>query len=277
MKLDKHCLMKGSILRGLKAAADILLPRQCITCGRKLLLNEKHLCLGCLADMPQTYFWTMSHNPMADKFNEVIQKALEEGGSSGNDCATETSDAAEEPCHEHYAYASALFFYHSEAEYRLIPYQIKYHGNISAGRYFGEMLGRRLAGSLLYQDVDMVIPVPLHWTRKWKRGYNQAEVIARGIAESLGVPVRTDLLKRCRRTSTQTKMGVDAKRKNVAGAFAATPELTALMEEGGIRHLLLVDDVFTTGSTSGACFTALRAVIPSPVRISIATLGYVGH
>ena len=123
----------------------------------------------------------------------------------------------------------------------------------------------------------MVIPVPLHWTRKWKRGYNQAEVIARGIAESLGVPVRTDLLKRCRRTSTQTKMGVDAKRMNVAGAFAATPELTILMEEGGIRHLLLVDDVFTTGSTSGACFTALRAVIPSPVRISIATLGYVGH
>jgi predicted amidophosphoribosyltransferase len=61
--------MKGSILRGLKAATDILLPRQCITCGRKLLLNEKHLCLECLADLPQTYFWTLSHNPMADKFN----------------------------------------------------------------------------------------------------------------------------------------------------------------------------------------------------------------
>ena len=269
--------MKGSILRGLKAAADILLPRQCITCGRKLLLNEKHLCIGCLADLPQTYFWTLSHNPMADKFNGVIQKTLEEESSSGNDCASEVSDATEDTCHEHYAYASALFFYHSEAEYRLILYQIKYHGNISAGRYFGKMLGRRLAGSLLYQDVDIVIPVPLHWTRKWKRGYNQAEVIARGIAESLGVPVRTDLLKRCRRTSTQTKMGVDAKRKNVAGAFAATPELTVLMEEGGIRHLLLVDDVFTTGSTSGACFTALRKILPAKTRISIATLGYVGH
>jgi predicted amidophosphoribosyltransferase len=250
--------MEGIILRGLRAAGEILLPRLCIVCGQRLLLDEKHLCLDCLADLPQTYYWSMSHNPMADRFNEIIQNE----GSHGQ---------------ERYAHAAALFFYHSEAEYRLIPYQIKYHGNISAGRYFGKMMGRRLAGSPLYQDVDMVIPVPLHWTRKWKRGYNQAEVIARGIAESLGVPVRTDLLKRCRRTLTQTKMGVDAKRKNVAGAFAATPELTALMEEGGIRHLLLVDDVFTTGSTSGACFSALRKVLPTKIRISIATLGYVGH
>lgn len=269
--------MKGSILRGLKAAADILLPRVCITCGRKLLLNEKHLCLGCLADLPQTFFWTMSHNPMADKFNEIIQKTLEEGVSSGNACARETSDAAEDSSHEHYAYAAALFFYHSEADYRLIPYQIKYHGNISAGRYFGKMLGRRLAGSAFYRDVDLVIPVPLHWTRRWKRGYNQAEVIASGVAEAMQLPVRTDLLKRCRRTSTQTKLEVDAKRKNVAGAFEVTPELVSLMEQGSASHLLLIDDVFTTGSTLHACFTALRQILPPSVRISVATLGYVGH
>ena len=254
--------MKGMILRGMRAASDILLPRLCIVCGRRLLLDEKHLCLDCLADLPQTYFWTMSHNPMANKFNAIIQEQLNRGDSYN---------------HENYAFAAALFFYHSEADYRLIPYQIKYHGNIRVGRDFGKMLGKKLASSALFNDVDIVIPIPLHWTRRWKRGYNQAEVIARGIAESLGVPVRTDLLKRCRRTSTQTKMGVDAKRKNVAGAFAATPELTALMEEGGIRHLLLVDDVFTTGSTSGACFSALRKVLPTKIRISIATLGYVGH
>ncbi len=253
--------MKESILRGLEAAADILLPRQCITCGQKLLVNEKHLCLECLSDLPQTYFWTMSHNPMADKFNEVIQKTLEDIG------------------HEPYAYAAALFFYHSEADYRLIPYQIKYHGNIKAGLYFGRMLGTRLASSEIFNDVDVVIPVPLHWTRRWKRGYNQAEIIASSVAEAMGVTMRIDLLKRKRHTKTQTKMEIEEKARNVSGAFAI--DMTAMkeiMKNGNtIHHILLLDDVFTTGSTLMACFQALRSIFPATVRISVATLGFVAH
>lgn len=255
--------MKGKILRGLRAAGEILLPRQCITCGQRLLLEEKHLCLKCLADLPQTYFWTMSHNPMADRFNENIQKDIETDEDDG--------------LHERYAYAAALFFYHSEAQYRLIPYQIKYHGNIRAGRYFGRMLGNRLASSVLFEDVDMVVPVPLHWTRKWKRGYNQAEVIAGAVAEALGAPMRTDLLRRRKRTTTQTRMEVEDKRKNVAEAFVSTPSLADIAAQDGIRHLLLIDDVFTTGATLHACFAALRTVLPASFRISVATLGFVGH
>lgn len=254
--------MKGSVLRGLRAAGEILLPRQCITCGRRLLLEEKHLCLECLADLPQTYFWTMSHNPMADRFNENIQKDIETNEDDG--------------LHERYAYAAALFFYHSEAQYRLIPYQIKYHGNIRAGRYFGRMLGNRLASSELFEDVDMVVPVPLHWTRKWKRGYNQAEVIAEAVAEALGAPMRTDLLRRRKRTTTQTRMEVEDKRKNVAEAFVSTPSLAGIAAQDSVRHLLLIDDVFTTGATLHACFAALRTVLPASVRISVATLGFVG-
>lgn len=254
--------MKGSVLRGLRAAGEILLPRQCITCGRRLLLEEKHLCLECLADLPQTYFWIMSHNPMADRFNENIQKDIETDEDDG--------------LHERYAYAATLFFYHSEAQYRLIPYQIKYHGNIRAGRYFGRMLGNRLASSELFEDVDMVVPVPLHWTRKWKRGYNQAEVIAGAVAEALGAPMRTDLLRRRKRTTTQTRMEVEDKRKNVAEAFVSTPSLADIAAQDGIRHLLLIDDVFTTGATLHACFAALRTVLPASVRISVATLGFVG-
>ena len=254
--------MKGSVLRGLRAAGEILLPRQCITCGQRLLLEEKHLCLECLADLPQTYFWTMSHNPMADRFNENIQKDIETDEDDG--------------LHERYAYAAALFFYHSEAQYRLIPYQIKYHGNIRAGRYFGRMLGNRLASSELFEDVDMVVPVPLHWTRKWKRGYNQAEVIAGAVAEALGAPMRRDLLRRRKRTTTQTRMEVEDKRKNVAEAFVSTPSLADIAAQDGIRHMLLIDDVFTTGATLHACFVALRTVLPASVRTSVATLGFVG-
>ena len=213
--------------------------------------------------MPITRFETMSHNPMADRFNENIQKDIETDEDDG--------------LHERYAYAAALFFYHSEAQYRLIPYQIKYHGNIRAGRYFGRMLGNRLTSSELFEDVDMVVPVPLHWTRKWKRGYNQAEVIAGAVAEALGAPMRTDLLRRRKRTTTQTRMEVEDKRKNVAEAFVSTPSLADIAAQDGIRHLLLIDDVFTTGATLHACFVALRTVLPASVRISVATLGFVGR
>lgn len=250
--------MKGMISRGLRAAGDILLPRLCITCGRRLLLQEKHICIECLADLPQTYFWTMSHNPMADRFNEVIKHSADNG-------------------HERYAYAAALFFYHSEAAYRLIPYQIKYHGNIKVGRYFGRMLGKHLASSEIFNDVDIVVPVPLHWARKWKRGYNQAEVIASAVAEVIGAPMRTDILKRRKRTVTQTKVNVEDKARNVSDAFSI--DMNALEDFSGsnVRHLLLIDDVFTTGSTLGACFRTLRQVLPPSVRISAATLGFVGH
>ena len=210
-------------------------------------------------DMPLTRFWERSHNPMADKFNEVIQDSIEAGGP-----------------HESYAYAAALFLYHSEAGYRHIPYQIKYHGNLKAGEHFGTMLGKKLAISPLWLDINMIIPVPLHWTRQWKRGYNQAEVIARAAAEALGVPVRTDILMRKRRTKTQIKLDIKGKAQNVAGAFAVSEDARAIFRNGGtVRHIVLLDDVFTTGSTLGACFRALRSVFPPTVRISVVTLGYV--
>ena len=204
--------------------------------------------------MPQTHFWEMSHNPMADKFNAIIQKNI----------GTER---------EAYAYASALFFYHSDAGFRKIPYQIKYEGNLAAGRFFGNLLGRRLASSASFKDVDLIVPVPLHWARRWKRGYNQAEIIAAGVAEEMGTTMLSDLLLRTRRTVSQTMMEVEDKMKNVSGAFAVSKSCSDIV----CRHILIVDDVFTTGSTLHACFVALRAVFPPSVRISVATLAYVGR
>ena len=242
--------MRGWIY--VRAMMDMLLPRTCIVCGRKLNIHEKHLCLHCASDLPLTRFGLMSHNPMADKFNEAIQKGLENSWRQ-----------------EAYAFASALFFYKDESGYRHIPHQIKYQGNISAGRYFGRMLGRELLSAEWISDVDMIIPVPLHWKRRWSRGYNQAEIIAEGVASELGVAMCAEILKRVRRTRTQTKLEVTEKAANVAGAFKVVAEAPNL------KHILLVDDVFTTGSTLHSCFLALREVYPHPVRISVATLGFV--
>ena len=252
--------VKKDLKMGVICLADIFMPRTCIVCGCRMLRHERHLCMGCLMDMPLTRFWERSHNPMADKFNEIIQKGLEDGTG-----------------YEPYAYATALFLYHSEAGYRHIPYQIKYLGNTDAGTFFGSMLGKKLITGTLWNDVDMIIPVPLHWTRQWKRGYNQAEVIASALAREMDVPMRTDILVRSRRTRTQTKLDIDGKARNVAGAFAVSEDAAVRFRNGsGPRHIVLVDDVFTTGSTLGACFKALRSVFPPPVRISVATLGFVG-
>ena len=197
-----------------------------------------------------------------------------------------------------YSYAAALFFYRGDSPYSLVPQALKYGRNFEAGRHFARMLGRELAGSPLFVDVDFVIPVPLHWLRRWRRGYNQAEVIARGIAEGFAdgfaadsdstraaIPVLTGVLRRVRRTRTQTRLDAAGRYGNVRSAFVADCSTLASSENEVPRHLLLLDDVFTTGATLLACERALRAGLAaafgpetaSRIRISVATLAYVGR
>ncbi len=239
----------------LTALGDLVMPRECIVCGRPLALRERHLCIGCLADLPRTYFSNMPHNQLADRFNSLIQRDLDATGGF-----------------EEYACATSLFFYRSQTGYRLITQRLKYHSDYAAGRYFASMLGREMAASPIYSDVDAVIPVPLHWTRRWSRGHNQAEIIAEVLARDLGAEMRTDILCRARRTRTQTRLSVEGKAHNVEGAFRIR-RLKAVPE---YSHILLVDDVFTTGATLHSCHRALRGVFPPPVRISVAALACVG-
>ena len=251
--------MKKGLKHLLCCVADLLLPRLCIVCGERLIPAERHLCLKCLSDLPATYFWTQDHNPMADRFNDMLQARLSLNSTFQ---------------FEKYAYAVSLMYYKEGGDYCQIQHEIKYEGNRGAGQYFGRYLGQKIAQSSFLNDIDTVIPIPLHWTRGWKRGYNQAEIIARPIAECLGATVRTDILYRTRVTKTQTKLSIEEKAANVSGAFTIKGGNSINVDN--IRHILLVDDVFTTGSTALACYIALREVFPPTVRISIATLCFVG-
>ena len=267
---------KDIVQYSLKAVLDLLIPRKCIVCEKSLGTTEKHLCRECLEDLPHTYYWLRKFNPMADRFNALIQEELER-----------MSLDETHPYHEEYAYATALFFYRADSDYSHISRQLKYHNNIPAGRLFGQMLGKKIASAEHFADVDAVIPVPLHWTRKWSRGYNQAEVIAREVATALEVDLRADILERCRRTRTQTKLSIEGKAANVKGAFRVRPDIVQSSGSGtkkadasaisDLKHLLIIDDIFTTGSTALACYSALRDTFPPSVRISIATLGFVGE
>ena len=238
----------------LSALLDLVLPRVCVVCGRTLLPQERHICLNCLADLPETHFATVGRNPMADKFNARI---------AGDN-------------YEPYAYAAALFYYRVDSGYAMITQALKYHRDFGAGKFFARMLGSRLAASELFKGVDLVVPVPLHWTRRWKRGYNQAEIIAVELAKALSAPCRTDIMRRGRRTGTQTKLSGEEKAANVAGAFMAE-KARILASMGNTQHILLTDDVFTSGATLGECHKALRKVFGPTVRISAATLAYAGE
>ena len=134
----------------------------------------------------------------------------------------------------YYIYAAALFFYRSEAGYAEI--------------------------------------VPLHPLRRWRRGYNQAEVLAREVAAALGARLGKGLLRRRRYTRTQTRLHGEAKARNVDAAFVLTRR--ARRKGLAAHHVLLLDDVFTTGATLGACFRALLPLCPS-ARLSVATLAVV--
>ena len=301
----------------LRALADLLLPRTCIVCGCRLGIRERHLCLSCAADVPYTRFWLQAHNPMADRFNAVLERHR----------GTERMD---------YAYAAALMYY--KGPYRSIPRALKYHGDISAGRFYGSLLGRRLASVPHFADVDLIIPVPLHWSRRWSRGYNQAEILARALAAGMAsgrcgrdlasaggivserrnasARCRADLLVRARRTRTQTRLSVEEKSRNVASAFRVPDHFSlrhrfvVLLSQfryrlvslwphpseadkrrpsraghfqpdlespaivlASARHIVLIDDTFTTGATLYACYATIRPY--TSARISIVTLAVV--
>lgn len=287
------------------SVADLVLPRVCVVCGRTLLLRETHVCTACAADLPRTFFAAQRDNPMAVAFNALVEREL--GGSEANgvptgSCSLPATGIATgtAPAYQPFSYAAALFFYRGDSPYSLIPQALKYDRNFGAGRHFARMLGRELAASSLFADVDAILPVPLHWLRRWRRGYNQAEVISRGIAEVLkgeaeassspAPPVLTRVLKRVRRTRTQTRLDAGGRYANVHSAFVADGKALASTkipadQAGRPPHLLLVDDVFTTGATLLACERALRRALTetlgpeaaSRVRISIATLAYVGR
>jgi len=235
----------------IREMTDLLMPRVCLVCGRQLGAREEHLCIWCASDLPLTYYWEQVHNPMADEFNALLERYR--------------ADA--EPMR--YAFAAALLFYHHENPYKQIPRALKYGGNVAAGRFFSAQLGRYMAAAPQFADIDLVVPVPLHWYRKWRRGYNQAEVIAAQLARALDAKLGADVLCRTRRTRTQTRLDADARLKNVACVFRVRHvPLEA-------RHILLVDDTFTTGATLTACYRALREAVGPGPRISVATLSVV--
>jgi ComF family protein len=161
--------------------------------------------------------------------------------------------------------ASACYFFAKKGRIQPLIHSLKYRSNKGIGLYLGQQLGTSLIEAPLYQDVQLIVPVPLHPKKKHIRGYNQAEVIANGMAKVMKLPVVTDNLIRSVATETQTKKSRDERWQNVKNIFTVTNP-----SQFTNSHVLLVDDVITTGSTIEACVTTLLEA--THLKVSVATV-----
>lgn len=216
---------------------SLFYPRLCAGCNTPLVKGEEVLCLNCLADLPRTNYHLYLENPVFQIFIGRTKIQL------------------------------ATSFCHFDKGGRLqhLLHQLKYKGNCRVGQKLGTLLGADLIQNTLYQDIDAIIPVPLHPKKEKKRGFNQSAEIGKGLSESMCRPLIEGNLVRAINVASQTRKGRFERWENVSGIFR-------IKDGVGLtgKHLLLVDDVVTTGATLEACCEPLLA-IPG-VRVSIATL-----
>lgn len=216
---------------------SLFFPRVCYSCGNTLLQHEEVLCSYCLHQLPRTNFHTEKDNPVSRIFWGRVN----------------------------ISYASSMFFFTKGSKVQHLLHQLKYKDKKEIGVYVGKLFGRSLQESPFYSDVDVIIPVPLHPKKQRKRGYNQSEMFARGLSESFSRPYDIHTLIRTYASETQTKKSRFRRWENVKEIFAVRnyQHLTG-------KHILLVDDVVTTGATLESC--AARLLEIPGARISIATI-----
>lgn len=218
---------------------DLISPRQCVVCGNRLSITEHSICSVCCLHLPRTtYQFTPYDNPMAQLFWGLAPVSR----------------------------SAALFFYEPHSEIAHIIYDLKYGNRPDIGEDLGRIMAEEMKIAGFFDGVDILLPVPLSPKRKRQRGYNQSEMLCRGIHEITGIPIQVKVLLRKHFHQSQTSLTRHQRRENVAEMFELKKK-EAL--EG--KHILLVDDICTTGATLSACLHALDS-IPG-VRLSVLTLG----
>jgi ComF family protein len=163
--------------------------------------------------------------------------------------------------------ATSFLFFNKGGSVQKLIHQLKYKGSIETGNFLGELMGNDLIKSDLYNTIDAIIPVPLHKKKLHIRGYNQSDIIARGIGKSMSIPTVSNTLIRTEFTETQTKKARYSRWENVKGKFGINNQ-----EDIEGKHVLLVDDVLTTGATIESCAQTLLEV-PN-IIVSVATVAY---
>ncbi len=231
--------MKALATDPLKNLLHLFFPHVCNGCGTDTISNDQLLCLSCFAKLPHTNFTDQQNNPVEQKFyGQLPIKAAVSG-----------------------------YYFTKDSLIQNLVYQLKYKGNKEIGFYLGSLVGEMLKDSTRFNSIDALVPLPLNPKRQKKRGYNQATAISKGLAKTLDKPIYDNAIFRNINTETQTQRGRLTRWENMQGVFEVKkPELLTG------KHLVLVDDVITTGASLIACGSALLQV-PN-TSLSIVTLAY---
>jgi len=227
------------LLTMLKLLLNLFFPKLCVGCKNVLVQQEEFVCIPCLHDLPLT---NLHYNDSKVISNVFYGTAVLE-------------------------HATALFYFPKKGTVRQLIHQLKYKNQHEISAYLGKWLGVELKECSYYDGVDVIVPVPLHKNRMKVRGYNQVEGFGRTLAINLNAEYNDTTLLRIKNTSTQTVKDRLTRSRNVQTIFEVS-ELNTLKG----KHILLVDDVITTGATIKACVNELNK-IPN-VKLSLAVMAY---
>lgn len=230
------------IVRRLEELLYLAFPHLCLACRQRQPPRGEDICVHCKATLPESGFHLRQDNPFTERFWGKVK--IESG--------------------------AALYLFTKESRVQHLIHELKYKGQKQVGEILGRRFGYALKDSPFFKDVELIVPVPLHPKKELIRGYNQSEMFANGLSETLKIPVLADGLKRVEHSESQTKKGRKERSENVREVFAVKRHQKL---EG--KHILIVDDVLTTGSTLETC---ARKVLEVPgTRVSLATIAIAMH
>lgn len=225
----------------LKDILNFIFPQRCIICRKRLTNKENFICTSCLIHLPLTNYHLVENNPLEKYFWGLFP--IERATS---------------------------FFYHEGEKTRSIIYHIKYYNHPEIGKILATNYAKELQDYQFFKDIDAIVPIPLHWKRMLKRHYNQSSYIAQGISQSTGIPTFNNVVKRVINNVSQTQVKKHERKVNVKDIFKVFHP-----EKIKGKHILLVDDVITTGSTITSCAQELAKI--QGVKISVFTLAIAGR
>ena len=220
-----------------KSFCHLIFPHNCANCNTDALNDDGFLCAECFASLPKTGFFDIANNPVEKLF---YGRAKITAAASG-------------------------YFFNKHSIIQNLIFQLKYHGNKESAHFLGRQIGLFLNNSSRFTTIDAIVPVPLNINREEKRGYNQSSLIANGISEIFKKPVLDGLIVRQRNTETQTTKKRMARFSNMENVFKIVNH--SLVEN---KHILLIDDVLTTGATLESCSNVILAI--PDTKVSIATI-----
>ena len=218
---------------------NLFYPEQCAICKNQLVKGEKIICVSCITELPVTNFCNLKNNSVETSFyGRILIKE-----------------------------ATSLFYFHKEGKVQKLIHQLKYKGNQQIGVVLGDWLGENMLESSRFNNLDAIVTVPLHPKKLKKRGFNQLTKFGKSLSNKLQIPVIDDVLVKVFASQTQTKKSRFDRTTNVDEKFELLDH--SILKN---KHILLIDDIITTGATLEACSLAL--LHSKNIKISIATMAY---